>query len=64
MVETRAGRTVGSVGGREHLDGDDAMQPFVETLEHDAEAAAADDFLDLIMPQPAEMRRVGRRRQE
>ena len=38
----------------QHLDGDDAVQLVVEGPQHDAHAAAADDFQDLVMAQPAQ----------
>ena len=50
--------------GRQHLDGDDAVQLLVERLEHDADAALADHLLNLVMSQPAELPRLRRRREE
>jgi hypothetical protein len=49
---------------RQHLDGDDALEGQVEGLEHNPHAAAAHDFLDLVVPQPTEVRGIGRRIEE
>ena len=61
--EALAGRAVGGVGRRQHLDGDDAVQLLVERLEHDAEAALADDLEHLVMAEPAEVAGLGGRLQ-
>ena len=52
--EALAGGGAGDQPGPQHLDGHDPMQVVVEGLEDDAEAAAAEDFLDLVMSQSAE----------
>ncbi len=52
--EALAGRAAGGQRGSQHLDCHHALKCLIERLEHHAHAAAADDFEDLVMPQPAE----------
>ena len=53
MKRLRAVALVASWRGH-HLDGHDAVQLLIEGPQHDAHAAAADDFQHLVMAQPAE----------
>ncbi len=48
----------------QHLDRDHAVQRFVERAEHDAEPALAEHFENLVMSDPADGVRPGRRLQE
>ena len=55
--EPAASIVIGGGHGREYLDGDRALQCWVEGLEHYAHAAATDLTANLVGPEPAERAR-------
>jgi hypothetical protein len=51
--EALPGRAVAGQRGREHLDGDDAMELFIERPEHHPHPSGAEYLQHLVVPQPA-----------
>ena len=62
--EALAGRAGDGQRRGQHLDGDDAPQLGIEGAKNDAGAAAADDLENLVMIQPSQRARLGRRGEE